>query len=84
MTELAKILVHSGFNIYLHDTEIVSKLDANNNIFLSQDDIGKPRIDVLYEKLILVNSTVSVIKLKDITKVKDYKVAIAGFSDFDT
>ena len=84
ITELAKILVNSGFNIYIHDTELVSKIDANNNIFLTQDDIGKPRIDVLYEKLILVNSTVSVIKLNDITKVKDYKVAIAGFSDFET
>ena len=39
---------------------------------------------VLYEKLTLVNSTVSVIKLNDITKVKDYKVAISGFSDFET
>ena len=84
ITELAKILVTAGFNLYIHDTEPISKTDATNNIFLSYEDIGKPRVDVLYEKLILVNSTVSVIKLKDFTKVKDYKVAIVGFSDFET
>ena len=84
ITELAKLLVFAGFNIYIHDTELISKTDAINNIFLSPEDVGKSRMDVLYEKLILVNSTVSVIKLKDITKVKDYKVAIVGFSDFET
>ena len=83
MTELAKFLITAGFNIYLHDTEIITKNDAINNIYLSEDDIGKNRTDVLYNKLILLNSTVSVVKLKDYTKVKDYKVAIVGFSDFN-
>ena len=84
ITELAKILVNAGFNIYIHDKEIISQTDATNNIFLSIDDCGQPRVEILYKKLILVNSTVSVIKLKDITKVKDYKVAIVGFTDFET
>ena len=84
ITELAKILVTAGFNIYIHDNEIVSKEDATNNIFLCESDWGLSRVDALYKKLILVNSTVSVIKLKDITKVKDYKVAVVGFSDFET
>ena len=83
MTELAKLLITAGFNIYLYDNEIISKSDAINNIFLSEEDIGKSRLDTLYPKLILLNSTVSVIKLKDYTKVKDYKVAIVGFSDFN-
>ena len=84
ITELSKLLLTAGFNIYIHDTEIISKTDAINNIFLSSEDIGKSRLDILYNKLILVNSTVSIIKLKDITKVKDYKIAIVGFSDFET
>ena len=83
ITELAKLLVTAGFNIYINDKESITNIDATNNIFLSKDDVGKPRLDVLYEKLILLNSTVSVLKLKDITKVKDYKVAIVGFSDFE-
>jgi ubiquitin-like 1-activating enzyme E1 A len=83
MTELSKLLITAGFNIYLYDNEIISKSDAINNIFLTEEDIGKSRLDILYTKLILLNSTVSVIKLKDYTKVKDYKVAIVGFSDFN-
>ena len=84
ITELAKILVNAGFNIYIHDKEIISETDATNNIFLTTEDCGQSRLEILYKKLILVNSTVSVIKLKDITKVKDYKVAIVGFTDFET
>ena len=83
MTELSKLLITAGFNIYLYDTEIITKNDAINNIYLTEEDIGKNRLDILYKKLILLNSTVSVIKLKDYTKVKDYKVAIVGFSDFN-
>ena len=83
MTELSKLLITAGFNIYLYDTENITKSDATNNIFLSEDDIGKNRLDTLYQKLILLNSTVSVIKLKDYTKVKDYKVVIVGFSNFN-
>ena len=83
MTELSKLLITAGFNIYLYDTENISKNDAINNIFLSEEDIGKNRLDTLYKKLISLNSTVSVIKLKDYTKVKDYKVVIVGFSDFN-
>jgi len=84
ITELAKILVNAGFNIYIHDKEIISETDATNNIFLTTEDCGQSRLEILYKKLILVNTTVSVIKLKDITKVKDYKVAIVGFTDFET
>ena len=84
ITEFCKLLLNAGFNIYIHDKELISKIDAINNIFLSSEDIGKPRLDTLYNKLILVNSTVSIIKLKDITQVKDYKIAIVGFSDFET
>lgn len=83
MTELSKLLITAGFNVYLYDNEIISKNDAINNIFLSEEDIGKSRVETLYNKLILLNSTVSVIKIKDYTKVKDYKVAIVGFSDFN-
>ena len=83
MTELSKLLITAGFNIYLYDTETISKNDAINNIFLKEDDIGKSRLDTLYTRLIVLNSTVSVVKLKDYTKVKDYKVAIVGFSDFN-
>ena len=84
ITELSKLLITAGFNLYIHDTELVSKTDAINNIFLSEDDINKPRLDIIYNKLILLNSTISILKLKDITKVKDYKIAIVGFSDFET
>ena len=84
ITELAKLLIIAGFNIYLHDTELISKTDSINNMFLSDDDINKSRLDVIYNKLISLNSTISVIKLKDITKVKDYKIAVVGFSDFET
>ena len=72
ITELSKLLITAGFNLYIHDTELVSKTDAINNIFLSEDDIDKPRLDVIYNKLILLNSTISILKLKDITKVKDF------------
>ncbi len=82
MIELSKLLISAGFNIYLYDKENISKNDAINNIYLTEDDIGKNRLDTLYKKLILINSTVSVVKLDDYTKVKDYKVAIVGFSNF--
>ena len=84
ITELCKLLITAGFNIYLHDAELISKTDSINNMFLSDDDINKSRLDVIYNKLISLNSTISVIKLKDITKVKDYKIAVVGFSDFET
>lgn len=84
ITELSKLLVEAGFNIYLHDKELISKTDTINNIILSSEDIGKSRVDILYQKLILVNSTVSIVILKDITKVKDYKIAIVGFSDYES
>ena len=83
MVELSKLLISAGFNIYLYDKENISKNDAINNILLTEEDIGKNRLDTLYKKLILINSTVSVVKLKDYTKVKDYKVAVVGFSDFN-
>ena len=84
MTELCRLLITAGFNIYLQDSEIISKSDVINNMYLNEDDLGKNRLDTLYSKLILLNSTVSVIKIKDFTKVKDYKVAIIGFSDFNS
>ena len=83
ITELAKLFILAGFNVYLYDKEIISKNDAVNNIYLSEEDRGKNRLDTIYSKLILLNSTVNIIKIKDFTKVKDYKVAIAGFSDFN-
>lgn len=83
MTELARLLITAGFNVYLSDSEIISHSDVVNNMYLTEEDLGKNRLDTLYNKLILLNSTVSVIKIKDYTKVKDYKVAIVGFSDFN-
>ena len=84
MTELCRLLITAGFNIYLQDSETISKSDVINNMYLTEDDLGKNRLDTLYSKLILLNSTVSVVKIKDFTKVKDFKVAIIGFSDFNT
>lgn len=84
MTELARLLITAGFNVYLSDSEIISHSDVVNNMYLTEEDLGKNRLDTLYNKLILLNSTVSVIKIKDYTKVKDYKVAIIGFSDFNS
>ena len=83
ITELAKLFILAGFNVYLYDKEVITKNDAINNIYLNEEDIGKSRLDMIYNKLILLNSTVNISKIKDFTKVKDYKVAIAGFSDFN-
>ena len=83
ITELAKLFILAGFNVYLYDKEVITKNDAVNNIYLNEEDIGKSRLEMIYNKLILLNSTVNITKIKDFTKVKDYKVAVAGFSDFN-
>jgi hypothetical protein len=84
VTEIAKLLMLSGFNLYLYDNEIINENDINCNIFLEKKDLGKNRLDVLYNYLIPLNITVSVAKIYDYTSVKDYKIVIFGFSDFFT
>ena len=84
MTELARLLVISGFNIYLYDKEIVTENDINNNIFLEENDYGKYRIDIIYKHLMTISTTVNISIIKDYTSIKDYKIAIVGFTNFNS
>lgn len=82
ITELAKLLILKDFNIYLYDKEKVTENDVNNNIYIQKEDLGKKRIDVIYEHLVPLSNTVSVTKIDDYMNIKDIKFAISGFSDY--
>ena len=82
MTELARLLIIGGFNIYLYDKEIINENDINNNIFLKKTDLGKNRMEAIYNYLLPLSPTVNITKLYDYTSIKDYKIAIVGFSNF--
>lgn len=82
VTELARILILAGFNIYLYDKEIINENDINNNLLLNENDIGKIRMEAIYNYLMPLSATVSITKIYDYTIVKDYRIAIVGFNDF--
>ncbi len=82
MTELARLLIIGGFNIYLYDKEIINENDINNNLLLNENDIGKIRMEAIYNYLMPLSATVSITKIYDYTTVKDYRIAIVGFNDF--
>ena len=82
VTELARILILAGFNIYLYDKEIINENDINNNLLLNENDIGKIRMEAIYNYLMPLSATVSITKIYDYTTVKDYRIAIVGFNDF--
>ena len=82
VTELARLLILAGFNIYLYDKEIINENDINNNILLNESDIGKIRMEAIYNYLMPLSATVNITKIYDYTIVKDYKIAIVGFNDF--
>ena len=82
VTELARLLIIGGFNIYLYDKEIINENDINNNMFLKKSDLGKNRIEVIYNYLMPLSPTVNITKINDYSLIKDYKIAILGFSNF--
>lgn len=82
ITELAKILVLSGFNICLHDKEKITLSDINNNIFLKPEDLGKPRMETIYSCLMPLSATVNISMTSDYSLMKDYKIVIVGFDTF--
>ena len=82
VTELARILILAGFNIYLYDKEIINQNDINNNLLLNENDIGKIRMEAIYNYLMPLSATVTITKIYDYTIVKDYRIAIVGFNDF--
>ena len=82
VTELARLLILAGFNIYLYDKEIINENDIKNNFFLKENDLGKNRIDVIYNYLMPLTPTVNITKIDDYTSIKDYKIAIVGFSNY--
>ena len=82
MTELARLLIIGGFNIYLYDKEVINENDINNNIFLKKSDLGKNRMEAIYNYLMPLSPTVNITKIYDYTSIKDYKIAIVGFSNF--
>ena len=82
ITEIARLFVIGGFNIYLYDKEVINENDIKNNFFVKEDDLGKNRSDVIYNYLMPLTPTVNITKINDYTSVKDYKIAIVGFSNF--
>ena len=84
VTEVARLLITAGFNIYLYDKEIINENDINNNLFLQKSDLGKIRMDSIYNYLITLSATVNISKIYDYTYAKDYKIAIVGFNDFNS
>ena len=82
MTELARLLILGGFNIYLYDKEIINENDINNNMFLNKSDLGKNRLEAIYNYLMPLSPTVNITKINDYTLIKDFKIAIVGFSNF--
>ena len=84
MSELARLLIIGGFNIYLYDKEIINENDINNNIFLKRSDLGKNRLETIYNYLVPLSPTVNITTINDYTTIKDYKIAIVGFSNFNS
>ncbi len=84
ITEIAKILINKGFNIYLYDKEKVSQKDINNNFFLEKNDLGKSRLKAIYEKLVTLSATVSITMVNDFNNLRDLKITIAGFTDYNS
>ena len=82
ITEIARLFILGGFNIYLYDKEIINENDIKNNFFLKENDLGKNRIDVIYNYLMPLTPTVNITKIDDYTLIKDYKIAIVGFSNY--
>ena len=84
MTELARLLVIAGFKIYLYDKEKINENDINNNIFLEEKDFGENRVEVIYNHLMSLSTTTNISIIKDYTTIKDYKIAIVGFTNFNS
>jgi molybdopterin/thiamine biosynthesis adenylyltransferase len=82
ITELAKLLILKDFNVYLYDKEKVTENDVNNNIYIKEEDLGKKRIDIIYEHLIPLSNTVSIVKIDDYMNIKDIKFVVYGFTDY--
>ncbi|MCQ2817963.1 MAG: hypothetical protein MJ252_11920 [archaeon] len=84
ITELAKRLILKGFHLYLYDPQMITEEDALSNYYLTQEDVGKNRSDVILEKLGKLTAIVSIIKINDFTEVKDdISVAVMGFTNFN-
>ena len=84
ITEIAKILINKGFNIYLYDKEKISEKDITNNILLEKEDLGKSRLNIIYNKLIPLNATVSIHIVSNFNNLRDLKYVILGFKDYNT
>ena len=84
ITEIAKILINKGFNIYLYDKEKVTEKDIINNILIEKNDLGKSRLKTIYNKLITLTATVSINMVSDFNNLRDLKIVILGFRDYLT
>ena len=84
ITEIAKILINKGFNIYLYDKEKISEKDITNNILLEKEELGKSRLNIIYNKLIPLNATVSIHIVSNFNNLRDLKYVILGFKDYNT
>ena len=89
IVELAKNLILSGMNLYFFDKDErgdgikISEEDVNNNFFLNCDDIGKERALILKERLIKINTLISIEVIDDVLSVRnDVKYVCVGFSSF--
>lgn len=83
ISELAKRLIAKGFSLYLYDNTNVQQEDISSNYFLQPNDLGKKRVDLIMNKLKELSSIVSIIKLDDLSQMKeDITFACAGFKTF--
>jgi len=65
-TEICKNLTLGGIkNIYLYDNNLITLSDLETGIYYTEDDIGKPRSDILKIKLGELNSNVSIHSIND-------------------
>lgn len=69
--EIAKNSILQGFgSITLYDLELITKTDIGTNYYLTEQDIGKKRIDICIDKLSELNTNVKVYKIDEL----NYKI----------
>lgn len=82
-TEVGKNLALGGIkNIYLYDTFNIKETDLENGFYYSVDSIGKPRSDVLANKLQELNPYVTVESVNDWDKNQNVTIIINKSIEF--
>ena len=83
-SELCKNLVLAGVNISIYDDSPVKEEDLYTNIFLRNENIGKPRAESMLPGLKEMNPFANVDLASDVEKIDQLNIVISIGEDFET